>query len=79
MRSDKRKDELGGDQVFVIRVWREPGEQVQDDNAWRGHLIHHDLRVHFVGLSKLFALIARGLGLGPAVTPMHRDSPGHDE
>jgi hypothetical protein len=72
----KEKTPIRGDQVFVIRVWREPGETVDDDDSWRGQVSHDNGRRGFVGLPRLFALIRQILSGSCSSTsrPPRRDA-----
>jgi hypothetical protein len=53
----KRGTRTSGDYVFVIRLWREPGQTPSEDDSWRGQIMHNERRRHFVGLTRLFRLI----------------------
>ena len=52
------------DQVFVVRVWREPHENGTTSCEWRGRVCHVNSRSerHFVGLTALMSALERALG-----------------
>ena len=53
---DQRSDE-----VLIVRMWREPGSENANDEAWRGRLkrVANGSSHHFVGLGALFSLLRR--------------------
>ncbi len=52
------------DQVFVVRVWREPHGNGTMICEWRGRVSHVNTKSehHFVGLAALSGVIERSLG-----------------
>jgi hypothetical protein len=72
---EKTTSKTSDDRVFVVRVWREPGEASSEDDSWRGQVTHNDRRYHFVGLLRLFALIRQSL-FAPNATSSQREENG---